>query len=65
MIQVLNKKKCAIPVFEELLPEPHNRQLLELLFLLAYWQELAKLQLHTEDTLTMLDRATTDLEKAL
>lgn len=65
MIQVLSKKKCAIPVFEELLPEPHNRQLLELLFLLAHWQGLAKLRLHTEDTLSMLDKATIDLGKAL
>ena len=38
---------------------------MELLFLLAYWQGLAKLQLHTEKTLNILDSVTRALEMAL
>lgn len=57
--------QCAIPVFDGLLPEPHNRKVLELLFLLAYWQGLAKLRLHTETTLQLLDNVTTALGQAL
>jgi hypothetical protein len=57
--------QCAIPVFDSLLPEPHNRRLLQLLFLLGYWQGLAKLRLHTETTLQLLDNVTTALGEAL
>ena len=46
--------KCAIPVFEGLLPEPHNGYLLKLLFNLAHWHGLAKLQIHTDTTLELL-----------
>jgi len=38
---------------------------MELLFLLAYWQGLAKLQLHTEKTLNTLDSVTRALGIAL
>jgi uncharacterized protein YdaU (DUF1376 family) len=38
---------------------------MELLFLLAYWQGLAKLRLHTEITLNILDRITRALGMAL
>lgn len=41
-------KQCAIPVFEDLLPEPHNGTILDLLYTLATWHALAKLRLHTE-----------------
>lgn len=53
--------QCAIPVFDGLLPEPHNKRLTEMLFLLAYWQGLAKLRLHTESTLAILDDITRSL----
>jgi hypothetical protein len=53
--------QCAIPVFEGLLPKRHNRILLDLLFELATWHGLAKLQLHTESTLRSLDHSTTRL----
>jgi len=39
--------QCAIPVFEGLLPELHNTHVLKLLFDLAHWHGLAKLQMHT------------------
>ena len=53
--------QCAIPVFEGLLPEPHNEIVLTLLFRLAEWHALAKLRMHTESTLTLLESVTTTL----
>jgi hypothetical protein len=50
--------QCAIPVFEHLLPEPHNDIVLTLLFELAYWHALAKLRLHSDTTLRFLDTST-------
>jgi len=50
--------QCAIPVFEGLLPEPHNTYILKLLFDLAHWHGLAKLQMHMEATLELLSQAT-------
>ena len=50
--------QCAIPVFEGLLPEPYNKQLLELLFLLGHWHGFGKLRMHTDDTLGILDSNT-------
>jgi hypothetical protein len=38
---------------------------MELLFLLAYWHGLAKLRLHTEKTLNILDNVTRALGMAL
>jgi len=42
-------------VFDGLLKEPYNGQILELLFVLAHWHGFAKLRLHTDDTLEILD----------
>jgi hypothetical protein len=53
--------QCAIPVFEHLLPAPHNENILTLLFELAYWHALAKLRLHSDTTLRFLDTSTTRL----
>jgi len=50
--------QCAIPVFEGLLPEPHNTRILKLLFDLAHWHGLAKLRMHMEATLELLSQAT-------
>jgi hypothetical protein len=57
--------QCSIPVFEGLLPEPHNTILLDLLFLLAQWHGLAKLRLHTDDTLKIMDQVTVALGNQL
>lgn len=51
--------QCAMPVFEGLLPEPHNSRLLDLLFVVAQWHGLAKLRMHTAHTLEILDQFTT------
>ncbi|KAH7917705.1 hypothetical protein BV22DRAFT_1025919 [Leucogyrophana mollusca] len=51
--------QCAIPVFDSLLPEPHNSSILRLLFLLAHWHGLAKLRMHTDSSLCIMDHLTT------
>jgi hypothetical protein len=53
--------KCAIPVFDGLLPEPHNGRVCELLFVAAHWHGLAKLRMQTDATLDIMDGVTTDL----
>ncbi|KAG6912539.1 hypothetical protein DXG01_013935, partial [Tephrocybe rancida] len=49
---------CAIPAFDGLLPEPHNSNILDLLFVCATWHGLAKLRMHNDLTLLELDEAT-------
>lgn len=58
-------EKCSIPVFEGLLPEPYNSVLLDLLFTLAEWHALAKLRIHTESTLSLLQFGTRSLGQLL
>ncbi|KAN0118275.1 hypothetical protein V8E52_005251 [Russula decolorans] len=57
--------QCAIPVFEGLLPSPHNKIVLDLLFSLAAWHAYAKLRLHTKMTLGFLEASTTVLGQIL
>lgn len=57
--------QCAIPVFEGLLPDPYNRQILELLFVLAHWHSLAKLRMHNDLTLDVMDAVTVSLGEKL
>jgi hypothetical protein len=54
-----------MPVFDGLLPSPHNRIVQDLLFELATWHALAKLRLHLESTLQSLGCATTRLGRIL
>jgi hypothetical protein len=56
-----NCYQCSIPVFDGLLPEPHNAVILRLLFLCSRWHGLAKLRLHTDDTLKILSATTNSL----
>ena len=53
--------QCAIPCFEGLLDDPHNRVLMDLLFELVTWHALAKLRLHTDLTLTFFEQVTSGL----
>ncbi|KJA26033.1 hypothetical protein HYPSUDRAFT_105527, partial [Hypholoma sublateritium FD-334 SS-4] len=53
-----NLLQCSIPVFEGLLPEPHNSDLLDVLFTLAHWHAIAKLRQHTELSLQVLESVT-------
>ncbi|KAG6914461.1 hypothetical protein DXG01_017109 [Tephrocybe rancida] len=57
--------QCAIPVFEELLPAPHNAIVMDLLFTCAAWHGLAKLRMHTDHTLQVLDRITVELGQTM
>ncbi|KAJ3569580.1 hypothetical protein NP233_g4962 [Leucocoprinus birnbaumii] len=50
--------QCAIPCFEGLLPEPHNGDIMKLLYCLAEWHALAKLRIHTDTTLKILGELT-------
>lgn len=59
------KIQCIIPCIEGLLPEPHNTSVIELLFIFATWHALAKLHVHTDTSLKLLDTATTALGNAL
>lgn len=52
--------QCAIPAFEGLLEEPHNRHLIKLLYRTAEWHGLAKFRMHTDSSLTLLDELTTE-----
>jgi hypothetical protein len=57
--------QCAMPVFEGLLPAPHDAIVLDLLFYLATWHAFAKMRLHTSTTLADFKAATTALGRAL
>lgn len=53
--------QCTIPVFDGMLPEPHNGKILQLIFTCAHWHALAKLRLHSDITIKILDNVTTTL----
>ncbi|KAG2155200.1 uncharacterized protein EDB93DRAFT_1247691 [Suillus bovinus] len=53
--------QCSIPVFDGLLPVPHNKVLMNLLFTMSHWHGLAKLRMHSDITLKILDQQTTHL----
>ncbi|THH15068.1 hypothetical protein EUX98_g9523 [Antrodiella citrinella] len=57
--------QCIIPVFDGLLPEPHNSIVMDMLFELANWHALAKLRLQTEETIILLENATRTLSAAV
>ncbi|KIJ59505.1 hypothetical protein HYDPIDRAFT_100550, partial [Hydnomerulius pinastri MD-312] len=63
--QCFHAMQCAMPVFAGLLPALHDSQVLKLLFLLAHWHGLAKLQMHTEETLGVLESVTCRLGNEL
>ncbi|KAF7964872.1 hypothetical protein HWV62_1965 [Athelia sp. TMB] len=53
--------QCSIPVFDGLLPEPHNSTILSLLFTFAHWHGLAKLRMHTDPSVALLEAETEEL----
>ena len=54
-----------IPCLEGLLPEPHNTTVLDLVYLIATWHALAKMSVHMDTSLRLLDTATTALGAGL
>ena len=54
-----------MPCIDGLLPEPHNTAVLSMLFILGTWHSLAKLRMHTDSSLRLLDDTTTCLGIAL
>ncbi|KIM66382.1 hypothetical protein SCLCIDRAFT_110388, partial [Scleroderma citrinum Foug A] len=49
--------QCLIPAFKGLFPVKHNALIKTLLFHLSEWHALAKLQMHSDDSLAQLDQA--------
>ena len=60
-----HSSQCCIPCFEQLLPAPHDNTIADLLYVATYWHSLAKLRLHSETTLNILDNVTIILAKLL
>jgi hypothetical protein len=54
-----------IPAVDGLLPNTHNSMILTLLYRLAEWHALAKLRMHTEQTLDCLEKSTTIIGREL
>jgi hypothetical protein len=54
-----------MPAFDGLFPDPYNHLIQNLLFTLTYWHGLAKLRLHTDRTLDLLEEATESLGRHL
>lgn len=50
--------QSAIPVFDGLFDGEDGEDILRLLFACAHWHALAKLRMHTDQTLALLDEAT-------
>ncbi|KAG2342776.1 hypothetical protein BDR05DRAFT_1000744 [Suillus weaverae] len=57
--------QCAIPVFDSLLPHAQNKIVIDLLFIMVHWHGLAKLCMHSNLTLQILDDQTTELGEHL
>ncbi|KAJ2933285.1 hypothetical protein H1R20_g3796, partial [Candolleomyces eurysporus] len=54
--------QCAIPVFDGLLPnQKHGQAVLSILSVCARWHALAKLRMHTDVTLQLLEHTTIEL----
>ncbi|KAJ3542953.1 hypothetical protein NMY22_g3318 [Coprinellus aureogranulatus] len=53
--------QCAIPVFEGLFPGDHDRRVQCLLYSMAHWHSFAKLRMHTDGSLAVLDDLTSSL----
>ena len=57
--------QCSYFVFEGLLEPPYDEHILKLIFILATWHALAKLRLHSEDTLAFFECMTKMLGAAM
>lgn len=57
--------QCALPAFEGLLPAQDNEVVMDLLYTLAMWHALAKFRIHTDNTVDLLEAATTAMGSAI
>ena len=57
--------QCWIPVLEGILPDEHNKILLDLAFDMATWHAYAKLRMHTTHTIASLRSQTKELGSQL
>ena len=57
--------QCSIPMFEDLLDEPHNNRLMKLLYRTAEWHALAKSRMHTDTTLERLRHLTKEFSRLM
>jgi hypothetical protein len=57
--------QCSIPAFEGLLDGQHDRRLMKLLYRMSEWHALAKLRMHTEDSLVLMEEITKELGQLL
>lgn len=54
--------QCAIPIFESLVPnETYSKSIVSVITVCAEWHALAKLRMHTDTTLSLLEQATINL----
>ncbi|KAG5649632.1 hypothetical protein H0H81_002769 [Sphagnurus paluster] len=60
LVSELDLRHCSIPAFENLLPDPHNKRLLKLLYRTAEWHALAKARMHTDSSLALLEALTVE-----
>jgi len=54
-----------MPAFEGLLEGQHNRRLMKLLYRISEWHALAKLRMHTEDSLALMEESTKEIGELL
>jgi hypothetical protein len=52
-------------VFEGLFEEPHNKRIMKLLYRTAEWHALAKLRMHSDSTLSLLEDVTVEFGKLM
>ena len=57
-LALTTQAKCIIVVFNGLLPEHHNKSICKLLFIMSHWHALAKLQMHNDLMLDVMDKIT-------
>jgi hypothetical protein len=65
LIQRYPGGQCSIPAFEGLLPEPFNGMLLRLLYKAGEWHVHAKLRMHTDSTLNLLEAVTREFGRLM
>ena len=52
-------------MFEGLFEEPHNKRIMKLLYRTAEWHALAKLRMHSDSTLSLLEDVTVEFGKLM